>query len=205
MYITSNIEKFLNDLAAKLPAPGGGSAAALTAAQGAALLEMVCNFTIDNPKYEKNKIKIESILSRAKDLRMKLEALIDADINAYQNVSTAFKLPKTDPRRVAEVELSLKQAAEVPASVCRYCLILSGLSEELLPVGNSNLISDIGVAIELITAAYNAALLNVSINLSGIKDKDFIKELKDEIYPQQNILIKLKDKIYNAVRGQIEK
>ena len=77
-----NLKKYLDDLAARLPAPGGGSAAALTAAAGAALISMVANFTIGKEKYKSAEEEIGNVLSSAEDLRRKLTNLVDEDVTA---------------------------------------------------------------------------------------------------------------------------
>ena len=61
MYVNKSLKKYLDDLTAKLPAPGGGSAAALVAALGAALIGMVINFTLGKPKYARYQMELTKI------------------------------------------------------------------------------------------------------------------------------------------------
>ena len=61
MYIEDSLKKYIDDLSAKLPAPGGGSAAALTGALGVSLILMVLNYTVGKEKYK----KFEEELSQA--------------------------------------------------------------------------------------------------------------------------------------------
>ena len=184
-----SLKKYLDDLAAKLPAPGGGSAAALTAATGAALISMVANFTIGKEKYKSVEEEIKKVLSSSEDLRQKLINLVDEDVTAYKKLSSAYKLPKDSPedkrKREQVVQQGLKEALATPLEVCK----LSHQAVKLCPVmsekGNANLISDVGVAVALLASAFQSALLNVEINLKSIKDNEFILKIREVLKPME--------------------
>jgi len=91
MYKDQSIQKYLDDLAAKLPAPGGGSAAALAAAMGAALISMVVNFSLGKPKYAKYEKELKSILDKSEGLRREFLNLVDLDVRAYHKVFNSRK------------------------------------------------------------------------------------------------------------------
>ena len=181
------LKKYLDDLAAKLPAPGGGSAAALTAATGAALISMVANFTIGKEKYKFVEEEIKKVLSSSEDLRQKLINLVDEDVTAYKKLSSAYKLSKDSPedkrKREQAMQEGLKEALATPLEVCK----LSHQAVKLCPVmsekGNANLISDVGVAVALLASAFQSALLNVEINLKSIKDNEFILKIREVLKP----------------------
>jgi formiminotetrahydrofolate cyclodeaminase len=82
-YKEQTLKKYLDDLAAKLPAPGGGSAAALAAALGASLISMVVNFTLGKPKYAEYEKGLKQILSKSERLREEFLNLVDLDVTAY--------------------------------------------------------------------------------------------------------------------------
>ncbi|MFH1198562.1 MAG: cyclodeaminase/cyclohydrolase family protein, partial [Candidatus Omnitrophota bacterium] len=94
-YKSASLEKYLNDLAARSPAPGGGSAAAFNAAMGAALISMVVNFTIGKPKYEAFEEGLKNILVQSEKLRIEFLNLVDLDIVAYKskNIRDAIDVP----------------------------------------------------------------------------------------------------------------
>ena len=137
---------YLDDLAARKPAPGGGSAAALVGAAGAALLSMVCNFTLGKKKYKDYEKDIERILAKTEAARKELEALIDEDVAAYTKFASSDK-----------GEAALKEAAAVPLRVCEICAELLKVCPELSEKGNKSLISDVDCGREMLTAARAAA------------------------------------------------
>src|SRR5581483_120286 len=93
-YTDHSIADFLDQLASASPAPGGGSAAALAGALGAALVAMVCRLTIGRKNYQHLDQEFEKILTRADDLRADLMRLMDEDAEAYSHVMEAYQLPK---------------------------------------------------------------------------------------------------------------
>ena len=199
----AELKKYLDDLAAKLPAPGGGSAAALTAATGVALISMVANFTVGKEKYKSVENEIKGVLSQAESLRQKLMDLVDEDVSAYNKISAAFKLPKESAedkrKRTGAIQQGLKEALVPPLEVCKCCHKASKLCLVLTEKGNLNLISDVGVAIALLESAFQAALLNVEINLKSIKDEKFILEIRQILEPMEKEIIAIKEEVENEV------
>ncbi len=181
MYIKESIERYLNDLAARKPAPGGGSAAALNAAIGAGLMSMVANYTKG----------AEAVLKKTEETRKRLQALVDADIEAYGKLSKAIKECKDD----AELEAAYKEAAKPPYEVCNLCTECLKLCEELADRGNKNLITDVAIATICLEGAFFAAKYNVYINLKYIKDTDFIGEMHKVLQPLEEELPKIKEDI----------
>jgi len=208
-YKNERLEKYLDDLAAKLPAPGGGSVVALVGALGVGLLSMVSNFTLGKENYKRSEEEIKKILRRSEDLRKKLTELVDEDIRVYDRVSSAYKLPRiTDKEREVRskaIEKACKQALTVPMEVARYCVEGLDLARRLVEIGNVRLVSDVGVAAGLLEAALKGAELNVKINLKVIEDKNFIEEkikevgilVEDRLKIRNEILRKTEDKIGN--------
>lgn len=167
------VQKFLDDLAAKRPSPGGGSVAALTAALAAGLLSMVANYTIGkDPKKDEN---IKDLLNQSEHLRKEFLDLMDRDVEAYASVSSSRKQGEE------QYQLALRNATEVPLKVCIYCEEGLKLSESFFPDANKNLLSDLDIANILFKSALSAALINVKINLPLIKDKGFIKNIEQRI------------------------
>src|SRR3990167_6056509 len=137
MYIDKPLGEYLDDLAARKPAPGGGSAAALAASIGAALLAMVLNYTAGNEKYRQVQEKAAAILARIEDFRKELQRLIDEDASVYNKLSKAMKEKKKDP---AVLERMHKEAADVPFEICRISSEGLKLCDDVADWGNKNLI-----------------------------------------------------------------
>ncbi|MBU2614671.1 MAG: cyclodeaminase/cyclohydrolase family protein, partial [Elusimicrobia bacterium] len=120
-HIEQPLNKYLDALAAKIPSPGGGSAAALVASTGVSLLCMVANFTIGKKGYEEHQPEIKSILAKLESNRLKLNELIDKDPYVYEKVSVAYKLAKNTDEKKTQRELSiqaaLKEAISVPFEI----------------------------------------------------------------------------------------
>lgn len=181
------LKSFVDNTAKGTPTPGGGSVAALVGSLGAALLCMVGNFTIGKPKYKSVEKDVKEILAEADKLKESLFVLIREDMEAYEKFSRASQMPKDTPlmreKRKQVLQKTLKETAEVPWRISQASLQVIELAEKLLPRGNPNLITDVGVGVLLAEAALKSAVLNVKINLSFIKDEEYknrkIKALED--------------------------
>ena len=165
------IAAFLDQLAARVSAPGGGATAALHAAQAAALLAMVARYS-DGPRYDAG--LMNRIVTEADALREDALALADADAKAFNAVAEAYRLPRTTERetsaRSAAISSALAGAARPPADVVRTALLLVSLAEDLLPAGNRSVITDVAAAAEAARAAAVTARLIIEVNLKGITD-----------------------------------
>ncbi|PWK80663.1 formiminotetrahydrofolate cyclodeaminase [Lentzea atacamensis] len=176
------IGEFLDALADRVPAPGGGASAALHAAQAGALLAMVARYS-DGPKYAEDAETIQRILSAAEELRVKALRLAEDDATAFGAVAEAYKLPKKSDEekqaRSAAIAAALARAAEPPAEIIAVAEQIVTLAEQLLPVGNRNVVTDIAAATEAARAAATTARINVEINLGGIKVEQTRKTLTE--------------------------
>ena len=174
------IGQFLTSLAARVPAPGGGASAALHAAQAAALVAMVARYS-DGPKYVEHSGAIGRIRDTADELRETALTLAEDDAAAFTAVTEAYRLPKTGAAeaatRSAAIATALLAAARPPAFVIGVAARVLDLAEELLPIGNPNVISDVAAAAEAARAAATTARVNVEINLTGIEDVQARSEL----------------------------
>ncbi len=179
------ITAFLDELASKSSAPGGGSAAALSGAMGAALVSMVCRLTIGRPRYAAAETVMQATLDRAEALRHELQSLAEEDVSAFKRLSAAYKLPRvtdadTAIRRDA-MQAALRRATEVPLRTARAALGLLPLCQPVIEQGNPSAVSDVGAAIDLAHAAAQAALLNVDINLRTLEDQRYVREVRAEV------------------------
>lgn len=190
IYIEGSINKYLSDLAAKIPAPGGGSVAALAGALGVSLTIMVLNYTIGKEKYKAFETELKDKLDSAKELKDKLTVLIDKDVEVYKKVSLTFNSQDGTVK-----EKALKDAAAVPIRICNHSYQAMKICLEIMDKTNKNLISDIAVAAQLLDAAYHSALYNIKINLKNIKDKEFVFNIKKATYMQTKDIMKIKKSI----------
>lgn len=193
MYANNTLKVYLDDLAAKKPAPGGGSAAALAGALGCALLSMVCNFTIGKTQYKNVEKEIRKILSQSERLRKRLLSLVDLDAEAYAQVLKSRKpagsaclpagrvLPSDRQSRKGSPAIYQKniiRATKVPLEVCSLSAAAYKLCPYLRKKANKYLASDVYVARELLKSCFKSGEFNVIINFPQIKDKRFISQTK---------------------------
>lgn len=180
MLIDKTVSQFLDELASNSPAPGGGSVAALAGAVGAALTSMVCNLTIGKKKYDDVQDEIKAVLEQTELLRKEMTRLIDQDTEAFNAVMAAFGLPKGTEQeqatRSAAIQEATRVATLVPLSVMRLCEKALLHTRTVAQKGNKNSASDAGVAALMLQASCAGAALNIRINLSGLKDAEFVQQ-----------------------------
>ena len=163
------VHEFLERLGSSDPVPGGGSAAALAAAMGAALVAMVAELTIGRPAYAEHEEAIRKIRFDAIERRVELLDLAQQDADAYDIVVRARHLPKeTEAEKAARssaLEAAMVEAARIPLRAAVVASEVLDLAKRIAPIGNKNASSDAGVAAQLAAAGVRGALLNVRINL----------------------------------------
>ncbi|MGH8515580.1 MAG: methenyltetrahydrofolate cyclohydrolase [Gammaproteobacteria bacterium] len=171
------IQEFLDELASKASTPGGGSAAAIMGAMGAALVSMVCNLTIGKEKYAGVEGEMKEVLSRAEALREQMTDMIRQDVAVFDQVMGAYGMAKdTEEQKIARseaIQKALQAATDVPLACARTSVEVIGLSRAAAEKGNLNVVSDAGVAVVAAYAALRSAALNVYINIGNIKDQGF--------------------------------
>ena len=175
---------FVEAVASSAPMPGGGSVVAHVGALGAALAEMVAGLTIGRKKYVAVEGEMKELAARAVTLGARLAALVKEDSDSYALVSAAYKLQKETPVQVAArdaaIQAALMKAAAVPLETARACVAVAKLAASCAQNGNTNAVSDAGVAALLAEAACKGAAYNVRINVSSMSDPHAGRELADE-------------------------
>ncbi len=165
---------FLTDLASSSPAPGGGAAAALHVALGAALVSMVCNLTVGKPRYADHESVMIAVRGDAERARGDALGLAEADAQAFTAVTDAYKLPKGSDEekaaRSAAIQAALRGAAGVPLRTAALAAEVVGMCRRILPGANVNVISDVAVAAASARAALTCAAVNVRVNLAAMAD-----------------------------------
>ena len=193
--VEQRVIDFVAATASKEPTPGGGAIAALTAATGAALAEMVANLTFGKKGYEAVQPEMEELQAKAEAIRKRMLELSQADADVFNIFMNALGLPKnTDEEkaaRTAAIQQAYKDAAMVPFEIGELANQIFDLAELASRKGNQNLITDGIIAAINARAAVKSAFLNVRINLSGIKDESFVEELTSKMYAiEKNLDVK---------------
>jgi formiminotetrahydrofolate cyclodeaminase len=201
------VEPFLDALASQGATPGGGSAAAIIGAMGAALVSMVCNLTIGKKKYADVEGEMKEVLGKAEALRHKLTGMIEDDVKAFDTVMAAYGMAKeTDADKAARdsaIQAALKRATEIPMRCCHAAREVIDLAAIASEKGNLNVISDAGVAVLAAYAALRSAALNVFTNARMITDKTYaeakLKELNELLAGAEGAT----EKAYGVVKGKL--
>jgi formiminotetrahydrofolate cyclodeaminase len=199
------IDSFLNALADRVPAPGGGASVALHAAQAAALVAMVARYT-DGPRFTEHADLVHKVRDTADQLRDDALALAEDDGTAFTAVTGAYRLPKGDDgekaERSAAIEAATVGAARPPEALVRLVSRVLDLAEDLLPVANRNVISDVAAAAEAARAAAATSRVNIEINLGGISGTAARAELRAAVNSVDR-LTERADKLTSTVRAEL--
>jgi formiminotetrahydrofolate cyclodeaminase len=176
---------FVELVASKAPAPGGGSVAALAGALGSALLVMVINLTVGKKNYAEVSARFTALRDSLENVRAQLTSCIDDDTNAFNRLRMAGKLPERDEAeklaKEKEQAAASEEAVRVPESTMKLCLAALEHAPEIAEKGNVNCVSDVGTGAEMLLAGLEGAAANVLINLSGMSSdaaESFRKEVE---------------------------
>lgn len=174
MITTETVTSYLQRLASRAPAPGGGAAAALHAAQGAALVSMVAEFT-SGPRYVEVQEQAELIAQRAKQHMREAIHAAEEDERLFGLLSDAYSLPKDDEEqkliRSTTIRKATIEAAAPLISTVDIASKIINLAQDLLPIANRAVSSDIAAAGESARAALGTALVTLEMNIAAIKDE----------------------------------
>jgi len=207
MYPELAIDAFLEKLASSAPEPGGGAAAALVGAAGAALVGMVANLTVGREKFASAQAEMERARAGADALRTALLVAIDRDAESFREVMTAYKMPReTDDQKAARRQATqdaLRAASRIPAEVVALCEDVATWSRVAAERGNPQVISDAAVAALLADAAAQSAALNVRINVSSITDAAFTGPLWTEVQARLDRIRTLRDEVVRMTYERI--
>lgn len=198
---------FADLLASDAPAPGGGSAAALEGALGAALTAMVCSLTVGKKKYAEHEELAKSVQVRAADLKERFVDVMDRDTEAFNVVSAAFGMPKaTDEEKAARSEAiqeGLKGCTKTPFEMMELAVEALELTASVLGKSNDSAASDLGVSALSLRAAIQGAWLNVLINIGSLKDAALAEDYRQRGEALLAKALPLADEIYSTVVSQM--
>jgi methenyltetrahydrofolate cyclohydrolase len=201
------VQTFLDELASKASTPGGGSAAAIMGAMGAALVSMVANLTVGKKNYEAVDAEMQELLMASEQLRNQLTDMIKADVDVFDQVMAAYGMPKEsdeDKRaRSQAIQSALKEATDVPLACAKLCAEVIKICRPMAEKGNTNVISDAGVAVLAANAALRSAALNVYINIGGIKDEEFANDRRRQLEALLAGNNELTEEVYELVKSKL--
>jgi len=205
--VEMKVNEFVDLMASDEPAPGGGSAAALEGALGAALTAMVCALTVGKKKYaDVQELAIES-QKKGNELKAQFVDVIDRDTEAFNAVSAVFAMPKdTDEEKAARkaaMQEALKGCTKTPFEMMELATETLELTASLLGKTNDSAASDLGVSALSLRAAIQGAWLNVLINIGSLKNKDLAEDYRKKGEAMLAKALPLADKIYAAVESSL--
>lgn len=202
------LKDYFDELSTDSPAPGGGSAAAVSGAQAAALVSMVANLTHGKKGYEDAWGDMEQVAVKAQALKDELSASIDRDTDAFNALMAANRLPKkSDEEKAARskaLEEAILDAIEVPLSVVRNMVKVLELAKIAAEKGNRNSISDVSTAAAQARAAAEGARDNVMINVPGLVGKAKGKAMLEESTKLLGEVHKAADEVIAKVHKVLE-
>jgi formiminotetrahydrofolate cyclodeaminase len=181
--LLDGLKPYLNVLASGSPAPGGGAAAAVTVAQGLALLSMVCNLTIGKKAFSAVEDQAKDILEQVSTMRAAALLEAEADMSAFTVVMKAYQMSAvTDEQkstRRATLAKATRNAAEPPFRLMALVAQAWPLADQLEKIGNPNVLSDVFVGRHLLIAGYKSSKENVEVNLNNLSPEDsFVSEMR---------------------------
>ena len=203
-----NLRDFVDLLASGEPTPGGGSSAAMTGAQGAALISMVCGLTAGRQKYEQYDTLARDTREKALAVKDELLAAMDADSEAYRAVVAVFPMPRdTDEEkqaRKAAMQAALKGSTISPYEMMALSVRGLRLAHRMIGKCNINAASDLGVGALSLRTALEGAWDNVLINLGGIEDEAFVREHREQGEALLREGLPMADEVAAWVRGTMQ-
>jgi len=191
-YLNAPLCRYLDLLAAKLPCPGGGSVAALTACLASGLTGMALSFTIGKKAYRQHEERLRAMQEGNEALRQKLASFVEEDSRIFAEMQGAARGDR--PRHQQAVKRSLSLHLTV-ASAARDILLWD---EELLTRGNPYLISDVGISAVLARAAFFSARFNMEINFGSCDDGAYVTELRGQVAALQEEVVAKADLVIEA-------
>lgn len=209
MNMTENsCESFVNILASKEPVPGGGGAASLVGAIGAALGDMVCSLTVGKKKYAGVQDEILALKEEYASLEKELLHLVSEDAKVFEPLSKAYGLPKETEEEKAYkekvMEEVLKEACGVPIKIMESCCKAIDLVKRTAEIGTAIAISDAGCAAACLRGALMSASLNVFINTKSMRNREYAEDLENHANEMINSYAPVCDEIFDSVLGKLK-
>ena len=210
-FCDQSIKQFLNELGSDLSAPGGGSVAGLIAALSGALNSMVYSLTVGKKNYVKlqdsEKEIIDKFEKESKEFTLRSLELMEEDRKSFLKLMDSYKLPKDieedkEKRTLAIKENTIK-SMEVPLILARQSLEFYENLKVMAKYGNKMLLSDLAISAILLHSAIESSIVNVKVNLNGLRSEDFFNKVDNELRDIMEKSIKEKNSITEDVNSVI--
>ncbi len=194
------LAQFLESVASGSATPEGGSVSALAGSLGSALVEMVVNLTLAKKTFKGNEKELQKIRDEARSCREALTTVIAKDIQAFQELTNAYLLPKTtqeeEKKRKEEIQKALRRAADPPLFTAVTSLKVLQLCQESIEKGFSNMTSDLTIGTLLADAGLCGGSVIVLIHLAALDDKDAVEKMRKELTRLKKEGEKIKKRIF---------
>ncbi len=169
--------EFIEEVASRSSAPGGGSVSAVSAAMGVGLGSMVAKLTHGVRKFESVQPQMEKIIPVLHTVTQQLIPMIDADTSAFNDYMDGLRMPR---KTVEEIRLrkekmqdGLKTAIKIPLTTMRLGDSAWNAMSEVARYGNPASKSDTQVGAKSLETGIWGAYQNVLINMVDIEDDEF--------------------------------
>ena len=198
---TKSCREFVTVLASSEPAPGGGGAAALVAALGTALGNMVGSLTVGKKKYADVEEEIIALKKQCDALQTELLNQVPADAEGFVPLAKAYGIPKDDPNRPEIMEKATITACQVPMHIMELCCKSLDAIKIFADKGSRLAVSDAGCGAVIVKSALQAASLNVFINTKTLANREVAEEMNAKCLGMLDTYGKLADEIFETVKA----
>jgi glutamate formiminotransferase/formiminotetrahydrofolate cyclodeaminase len=206
--VKMNLKAFADETASESPAPGGGSISAYVGALGVSLATMVANLSSHKKGWDERWDEFSAWAEKGQGLKDELLKLVDEDTKAFNQIMSAFALPKSNEAekqfRTDEIQKATKFAIEVPYKVMELCYESILVAKSMAQTGNPNSVSDAGVGALCTRAAVMGAFMNVKINAAGLSDKAFVNDILAKGRTLEEKTKQIEEEIIKIVNDKIE-
>ena len=205
--VSMTLSDFADETASESPAPGGGSISAYVGALGVSLATMVANLSSHKKGWDERWEEFSNWADKGEAFKNELVRLVDADTKAFNQIMSAFGLPKsTDEEKAARtkaIQEATKFAIEIPFKVMQIACDSMEVIKAMADTGNPNSVSDAGVGALCARSAVMGAFMNVRINAAGYEDKVYVTDILNKGRKIENKTIALEAEILKIVDGKI--
>lgn len=199
-----SFDSFIDRLASSSPAPGGGAASAMVSVVSASLASMVAALTVGKKNYIEYEERMKMIIEKTSALREELRELMKEDEEAFNNIVSAWKLPKGTEQekelRKERIDDATKEAIRVPWKIAAKAREVLDLSLELAEHGNKNAITDAACAAIFSHGSIEGVLYNVKINLKSVSDE----KMRDSEELKLKLFLEDADSVYKKVLEKVD-
>lgn len=206
-FCEESINQFLEELGSDLSAPGGGSVAGLIAALSSALNSMVYSLTVGKKAYmaleDNEKETINKLQKECREFTTRSLELMEEDRDNFLKLMDCYKLPKDTEdekeKRLLAIKENTIKSMEAPLILARESLGFYENLKIMAKYGNKMLLSDLAISAILLHSAIESSIVNVKVNLNGLRNEEFFEKIHNEMQGIMEKSIEEKNAITDAV------